>query len=86
MLMISNGSSNIVPDTLNDEAMAFFALTKAKLAHIHLNSMFETENIRVSVSPALANHLWNGSFLWTNHDTPSGLAASVLSSESYLKK
>ena len=85
MLMIANGSSNIVPDTLNDEAMAFFALSKAKLAHIHLNSMLETENIRVSVSPALANHLWNGSFLWVNHVTPSGLAASVLTSESYLK-
>ena len=85
MIMIANGSSNIVPDTLNDEAMAFFALSKAKLAHIHLNSMLEAENIRVSVSPALANHLWNGSFLWVNHVTPSGLAASVLTSESYLK-
>ena len=85
MLMIANGSSNIVPDTLNVDAMAFFALSKAKLAHIHLNSMLETENIRVSVSPALANHLWNGSFLWSNHVTPSGLAASVLTPEIYLK-
>lgn len=69
-------------EVLNDDAMDFFSLSSAKNAHIYLNSILEAKNIRVSVSPALANHLWSGSFLWINHITPSGLASSVLTSES----
>ena len=85
MLQVANGVDQVVSEKLNEAAMEFFALSSAKLAHIHLNSLLETENIRVSISPALANHLWSGSFLWTNHVTPSGLAISVFTSESYLK-
>ena len=85
MLQIANRVGKAVSDALNDDAMDFLSLSSAKNAHIHLNSILDAENIRVSVSPALANHLWSGSFLWTNHITPSGLASSVLTSLSYLK-
>ena len=85
MLQVVNGVDQVVSEKLNEAAMEFFALSSAKLAHIHLNSLLEKENIRVSRSPALANHLWSGSFLWTNHVTPSGLAILVFTSESYLK-
>ena len=84
MLQIANGLGEVVPEELNNKAMSFFALSKAELAHIHLNSLFESENIRVSISPAVSNHLWNGSFLWSNYVSPSGVA-SVLTFESYLK-
>lgn len=62
ILQIVNGVDEAVSENLNDAAMKFFALSSAKLAHIHLNSLLETENIRVSISPAFANHLRSGSF------------------------
>ena len=71
---------------LNKEAMDLFALPNSKAAYIHLNSLLESNKVRCSVSPAMANHLFVGSFRWTNMIKPSGLASLVLTSESYLRE
>ena len=83
MLLIASGEGQAIPEELNDEAMAFFALPNSKAAHIHLNSLLESEKVRCSVSPAMANHLFVASFRWSNMIRPSGLASSVLTTESY---
>ena len=46
MLQIANGVDEAASEKLNEIAMEF-ALSSAKLAYIHLNSLLETENIRV---------------------------------------
>ena len=37
MSYIDYGEGQVIPDTLNSEAMTFFALPNVKTAHIHLN-------------------------------------------------
>ena len=86
MLLIASGEGQAMPDELNKEAMDFFALPNSKAAHIHLNSLLESNKVRCSVSPAMANHLFVGSFRWSNMIKPSGLASSVLTSESYMRE
>jgi len=85
MLLIASGEGQAIPETSNAEAMEFFALSNSKAAHIHLNSLLESEKVRCSLSPAMANHLFIASFRWTNMIKPSGLAASILTTESYLR-
>ena len=65
--------------------MVFFSLPNSKSDHIHLNSLLESEKIRCSMSRAMDNHLFVASFCWSNIIRPSGLASSVLTTESYLK-
>ena len=62
MLLIASGEGQAMPDELSKEAMDFFALPNSKAAHIHLNSLLESNKARCSVSPAMANHLFVGSF------------------------
>ena len=50
-----------------------------------LNSLLETEGIECSVSAAVATTLLYGSFLWKDSLSPSGFAASVLTSEGVLR-
>ena len=86
MILIALGEGQAMPDELNKEAMDFFALPNSKAAHIHLNSLLESNKVRCSVSPAMANHLFVGSFRWSNMIKPSGLSSSVLTSESYTRE
>ena len=83
MLLIASGEGQVVLEELNDEAMAFFVLPNSKVAHINLNSPLESEKVRGSVSPAIADHLFVASFRWSNMIRPSGLASLVLTIESY---
>ena len=85
MLLIAYGEGQVIPDTLNPEAMTFFALPNVKTAHIHLNSLLESEKVRCSISLAMANHLYAASFRWVNMIRPSGFASSILTTESYLR-
>ena len=41
MLLVTSGEGQVVPEEMNDEAMAFFALPNSKSAHIHLNSLLK---------------------------------------------
>ena len=47
MLLIAYGEGQVIPDTLNPEAMTFFALPNVKTDHIHLNSLLESERYGV---------------------------------------
>ena len=73
------------PSKVGDEAMEFFNLSGIRQAHIHLNSLLDSKGIRVSISHAATNALFCGAFKWSNLLTPSGFAASVLESESFLR-
>ena len=55
----------------------FFKQNLILNAQIFLNSIFEEENLDISVSSALTSSLLNGSVLWKDCLTPSGLASSV---------
>ena len=75
-----------MPHGLNKEAMASFALPNSNSGHIHLNSLLEISKVRCSVSLAMANQLYVGSFCWENMIKPTGLAASVFTSKSYIQE
>ena len=81
MLLVASCTGEARPNALNDTAMEFFSQANSFNAQIMLNSLLEEAMLQVSVSPAVATLLFNGSFLWTNYLTPSGFSAVVLSSE-----
>ena len=85
MLLNACSVGEAQPSKMGEEAMEFFKLSGIKQAHIHLNSLLESRGIRVSVSHAVANALYCGAFKWSNLLTPSGFAASVLETESFLR-
>ena len=85
MLLNASSIGEAKPSTLTNQAMEFFKLPGIKQAHVHLNSMMESKGIRVSIPHAVVNALYYGAFKWTNLATPSGFAASVLVTESYLR-
>ncbi len=81
MLLVASSTGEARPNVLNDTAMEFFSQSNSFNAQIMLNSLMEDARLQVSVSPAVATLLFNGSFLWTNTMTPSGFSGAVLSSE-----
>ena len=78
MILIAGTSGEAIPDPFSNEGMQFFSQSNEKNDLIYLNSHLEQRNIRVSVPAAVATLLLHGSFLWTNHCLPSGLAMSLL--------
>ena len=85
MILVAASTSEVTEMDYNAEAVEFFKCSNTLHAQVMLNSMFEAENIDVSVSSALATMLLMGSFLWRHALAPSGLASSVLSSEGILR-
>ena len=85
MLLIAYGEGQVIPETLNSEAMIFFPLPHVKTAHIHLNSLLESEKVRFWVSSAISNHLCISSFRWVNMFCSSGFSSSILITKSYLR-
>ena len=85
MLLNASSIGDARPSTLSDEAMEFFKLSGIRQAHIHLNSVLDARGIRVSIPHSVVNALFCGAFKWSNLATPSGFAASVLETESYLR-
>ena len=81
MMLVASSRGNVIPTTLNDDAIEFFSQSTSLLAQIHLNSYLESKDIECTVSTALATILMHGSFLWVNSVNPSGLSASVISSK-----
>jgi hypothetical protein len=81
MLLVASSTGEARSNALNDTVMEFFSQANSFNAQIILNSLLEEAMLQVSVYPAVATLLFNGSFLWTNCMTPSGFLAVVLSSE-----
>jgi len=85
MLLNACSVGEAKPSSLGDEAVKFFSLPGVKHALIHLNSLLENKGISIKISHAVANALYCGAFKWSNLVTPSGLSASVLETESFLR-
>ena len=85
MILVAASCSEITEVDYDAPAVEFFKCSTPLHAQVMLNSLFEAEGIECSVSPALATTLLYGSFLWKNAMSPSGLAASVLTSEGLLR-
>ena len=85
MLLNASSVGEARPSALGEEAMEFFKQSGIKQAHIHLNSLLDGKGIRVSIPHSVVNALYCGDFKWSNLATPSGFAASVLETESYLR-
>ena len=85
MLLMASSEKGIVPLELNKEAMAFFKQSSILNAQIFLNSHLEALQIDCTVSPGLTTALLNGSFLWSNSLTPSGLSSSVIVSSDIIR-
>ena len=85
MLLNASSVGEARPSALTEEAMDFFKQSGIKQAHIHLNSLLDGKGIRVSIPHSVVNALFCGAFKWSNLATPSGFAASVLETESYLR-
>ena len=85
MILVAASSSDVTEIDYDADAVEFFKCSTPLHAQVMLNSLFESEGIECSVSPALATTLLYGSFLWRNSLSPAGLAASVLTSEGVLR-
>ena len=85
LFLVASSVTDTTIDELNDQAKELFKQNSILNAQIFLNSIFEEENIDISVSSALTSSLLNGSVLWKDCLTPSGLASSVLSLDDIIK-
>ena len=81
MILVAASTGEITDHEYSADAAEFFKASNTLHAQVMLNSLFETEGLDVSVSPAVATSFLYGSFLWRNALSPSGFAASVLTSE-----
>ena len=85
MFLIAASTGGIIETEINEEAKMFFKQSSVLNAQIFLNSLFEAESLDASVSSAVTSSFMHGSLLWKDELTPSGLAASVLSSQDIIK-
>ena len=81
MILVASSTGEITDPEYSADAAEFFKVSNTLHAQVMLNSLFETEGLDVSVSSAVATSFLYGSFLWRNALSPSGFAASVLTSE-----
>ena len=81
MILVAASGSEVTEIDYDADAVKFFKCSTPLHAQVMINSLFESENVECPVSPAVATTLLYGSFLWKNPLSPSGLAASVLTSE-----
>ncbi len=80
-MLIASSRGNVIPTTLNDEALSFFKTTNFSKAQQLLENYLEAREIECSIPTAVANLWLQGCFLWLNPLTPSGFASSVISSK-----
>jgi hypothetical protein len=80
MILVASSISEVTELEYSAEASEFFKCSNTLNAQVMLNSQFETANIECSASSAVTTTLMYGSFLWRNALSPSGFAASVLTS------
>ena len=80
MILVASSVGNVTAQELNEDGKEFFNQSSTLNAQIYLNSYLEAREIECTISSALATVLMHGSLTWSNEITPSGLAASVISS------
>ena len=85
MILVAASVGEVTEVDYDADAAEFFKCSTTLHAQVMLNSLFEAEGVDCSVSAAVATTLLYGSFLWKNPLSPSGLAASVLSSEGFMR-
>ena len=85
MIQVASSISEVTEIDYGADGVEFFKCSNTLNAQVMLNSLFEVENIDCSVSAAVTNSLLYGSFLWKDSMSPSGFAASVLSTEGVLR-
>ena len=81
MILVASSVGEVINPDYDADAAEFFKCSNNLNAQVMLNSLLETEGIECSVSAAVTTSLLYGSFLWKNSLSPSGLAASVISTE-----
>jgi hypothetical protein len=81
MILVASSTGEITDPEYCADAKEFFKSSNTLHAQVMLNSLFETEGLDISVSSAVVTSLLYGSFLWRNAMSPSGFAASVLTTE-----
>jgi hypothetical protein len=81
MILVASSVGEVTVVDYDADAVDFFKCSTNLNAQVMINSMFETEGVECSISAAVTTTLLYGSFLWKNSLSPSGLAASVISSE-----
>jgi hypothetical protein len=81
MILVASSIGEVTAPDYDADATEFFKCPNNLNAQVMLNSLLEAEGIECSVSAAVTTSLLFGSFLWKNSLSPSGLAASVISSE-----
>lgn len=86
MILVGASLGDVTEVEYNADAVEFFKCSTPLHAQVMLNSLFEAESLDCSVSAAVATTLLYGSFLWRNPISPSGLAASVLTTEGVLRQ
>ena len=85
MILVASSTSEVTLLDYDSEAREFFKCSNVLNAQVMINIIFESEGIDCSTSPAFTSTLLFGSFLWKDTLSPSGFAASVLSSENVLR-
>jgi hypothetical protein len=81
MILVASSTGEVTELEYSAEVTEFFKCSNTLNAQVMLNSQFETANIECSASSAVTKKLMYGSFIWRNALSPSGFAASVLTSE-----
>jgi hypothetical protein len=85
MILVASSQGEVTAMEINDQAKAFFKCSNQLSANVMLNCLLETKQIDCSVSSAMTQALMCGCFLWRNAVTPSGFAASAITSEDSLR-
>ena len=85
MILVASSVGEVTELEYTAEAVEFFKSSNTLHAQVLLNSQFEIDGIEVSASAAFATTLLYGGFLWKNDLSPSGFAASVLTSEGLMR-
>ena len=85
MILVASSVGEVTIIDYDADASEFFKCSTNLNAQVMINSIFESEGVECSISAGVTTALLYGSFLWKNSLSPSGLAASVISSEGIFK-
>ena len=85
MILVATSTGEATNVNYEQAAVDFFKTTNVLHAQVLLNSELEAAKLDCTISPAVATSLIHGGFLWSSPLTPSGFAASTITSEGILR-
>ena len=85
MILVATSTGEATNVNYEQAAVEFFKTTNILHAQVLLNSELEAAKLDCTISPAVATSLIHGGFLWSSPLTPSGFAASTITSEGILR-